>query len=221
MTNLKRFKSDLWMNWEKFIMTGDPYKEEFTVGTNSKFLLTEPDAEFGFSIPVQGLVAHKGGQIDSAKNLPMQSLVNLAGGLSFEHKIKTTYINAWGLNAMYVSANDISPTKMQPYISGYGLFTEGWINSKYVNLHSGYWDGNYFFAPRGEALFSSVSVKKAGILVPCNQLVYGKIAFKKEVYKDISIELRFECYYEMYQRNFDYSYGLHIVFNRNFFIRKV
>ncbi|OFZ02338.1 MAG: hypothetical protein A2491_09760 [Bacteroidetes bacterium RIFOXYC12_FULL_35_7] len=221
LTRYARIKSDIWLNWEKFILPGDPFKEEFTVGTNTQIFLNDTASDFVFSIPVQGIFTHKGGQIDAAKDEPLESLTNLAGGISFLHKIKSDFINSWGVNGMYVASNDISHTKLQPYISGYGIFSEAWINTKYVNLFAAYWDGNYFIAPRGEPLYSSVSVKDKGIFVPHNQLLTGKIGLKKKVHKDITIEVRFEGYYELYDKNFDYSYGIHITFNRNFFLKKI
>jgi hypothetical protein len=220
MTHMKRFQSDLWLNWERMIFWGDPYKEEFTVGTSNRIFLTDPESKLKISVPLQGIVSHKGGQIDSS-NTSMQSLANLAGGLSAEYKLPGNFLKAAGADAYYVSFNDISPSKEQPYITGYGIFTQGWINSKYIHLYAGYWDGNDMMSPRGEPLFQSVSVKKENVYEPVNQIVFAKIGFKKEVYKDIFIDARFECYYELYDKNFDYSYGLHIIFNRNFFLKKI
>jgi hypothetical protein len=219
MTNLKRFKSDLWMDWERFIFAGDPYKEELTVGTSNKFFITNPDNDFKLSIPIQGIISHKGGQINS-DTLHMQSLANLAGGISVEQKLNSNFFNSIGANGLFTSYNDLSPTKKQAYIDGYGIYTDAWINSKYVNLFAGYWRGEFFIAPRGAQLFQSVS-SLDNKRIPLNQLIFTKIGLKKEVYKDIFVELRFEGYYELANKNFDYSYGLHILFNRNFFLKKI
>lgn len=219
MTNLKRFKSDLWMDWERFIFAGDPYKEEFSVGTSNELYITDPESKFKLSIPFQGIVSHKGGQINS-DTLNMQSLANLAGGLSIEQKINTTYFNSFGINGYMAFYNDISPAKKQAYNNGYGFYTDAWVNTKFINLFAGYWQGSHFIAPRGEQLYQSVSNKDSTI-VPLNQMLFVKVGFKKEVYKDVSFELRFEGYYEMKDKNFDYSYGLHIIFNRNFFMKKI
>ncbi|MBI5217842.1 MAG: hypothetical protein HY958_02805 [Bacteroidia bacterium] len=221
ITHLKHFKSDLWMNWEKMIFWGDPFKEEFTVGTTNQLFLTDTGSNIRISVPLQGLAAHKGGQIDSTYGIHMQTLVNLAGGISFEYRLKQTFLKSCGVNSYFVSFNDISPYKALAYIDGYGIYSDAWVNTKYLNLSAGYWDGTYFIAPRGEPLFQSVSTKYSFFLEPHNQIILTKIGIKKEIYKDIRLELRFEGYYELYEKNFDYSYGLHIVFNRNFFLKKM
>lgn len=220
MTNLKRLKSDLWMDWERMIFWNDPFKEEFTVGTSNKVFLTDTASDFMVSIPLQGLVAHKGGQIDSTRSEHMQTLANLVGGLSLEYELHGKFLNSIGANGYFVSFNDLSPFKAQPYINGYGIYTDAWANTKYFNLFAGYWDGEFFMAPRGEALYQSVSTKSDIFFVPTNQMLFAKIGIKKEIYKDVNLEFRFEGYYELWNKNFDYSYGLHIVFNRNFFIKK-
>ncbi len=219
MTNLKRFKSDLWIDWEKFIFTGDPYKEEFSIGTSNKIYITVPEADFVISIPLQGIASHKGGQVTADTN-HLQSLVNGAGGLSLEYKLKTDLIHSFGLNGYALSYADVSPYPVLPYIQGYGIYSDVWVNAKCLNFNAGYWYGKYFIAPRGEELFQSISIINILNKTPVNQILFTKVGFKKEVYKDIFVELRFEGYYEMQDKNFDYSYGLHIIFNRNFFIRK-
>lgn len=223
MTNLKRFKSDLWIDWEKFIFPGDTFKEEFTIGTSDKIILTNPESDFIISVPFQGVASHKGGQITSDSS-HMQSVVDGGGGLSLEYKCKTKWVNSYGINSYFLQYADVSPTPGDDvrYVQGYGSYSNVWINSVYFNLYAGYWHGKFFMAPRGEELFQSVSSKEGSdARTPVNQIVFTKFGLKKEVYKDVFVELRFEGYYELYDKNFDYSYGLHIVFNRNFFLKKI
>ena len=85
----------------------------------------------------------------------------------------------------------------------------------------GYWYGDYFIAPRGEPLFQSVSQKYTGYVEPQKQLIVSKLFFQKAINKDINLGIRFESYYDLLNDNFDFSYGLHIVFNRSFFLKKI
>lgn len=220
LINNKRLNADVWVNWEKFIFQGEAAQEIIVGGISSEFILTKPESKFKISVPFQTILAHHGGQID-VSNAHLQSLVNMTSGLNIDYSPNNKYIDNIGLNNNYISYNDISGTPMLPYITGYGLYFDSYIFTKYVNFKMGYYDGNYFIGPRGEPLFQSVSTFDNNYLLPRSQIITSKIAFHKFVTKDINVEARFESYYNIQQSQFEYSYGLHIAFNTNFFLTKI
>ncbi len=221
LVNSKHFESDTWLNWEKFIFQDDPFQEEFTVGTSNKLILTNPESKINVSIPFQALIAHKGGQIDASED-NIQTLINSASGIICEFRNNSgKFIKSFATEQYLVTFDDISPTKQLPYIQGYGFYSKYYINTRLINLMLGYWYGDYFIAPRGEPLFQSVSQKYTGYVEPQKQLIVSKLFFQKAINKDINLGIRFESYYDLINDNFDFSYGLHIVFNRNFFLKKI
>ena len=76
----RRFNTDLWIDWQQFIMKGDPFKERFVFGavTNLKLM----DKNFTtLSIPLIFYGMHQGGEIDNAPGLA-KSFITLSPGES-------------------------------------------------------------------------------------------------------------------------------------------
>ena len=65
----KAFDLDVWVNWQSFIFREDVHQEAFTVGISSRLKYNDPASRFHFYTPVQGLVQHRGGEIDTIFNL--------------------------------------------------------------------------------------------------------------------------------------------------------
>ena len=65
----KAFDLDVWVNWQSFIFREDVHQEAFTVGISSRVKYNDPASRFHFYTPVQGLVQHRGGEIDTIFNL--------------------------------------------------------------------------------------------------------------------------------------------------------
>ncbi len=80
-----------------------------------------------------------------------------------------------------------------------------------------YWYAHQFIAPRGEAIYQSVSDPDDSFYVAKNrQLLNAKIAAHYTIRQDIEIGARFEGYYDILMKHFDYSYGLYFIFNHDF-----
>ena len=69
------------MNWQSFIFREDVHQEAFTVGISSRVKYNDPASRFHFYTPVQGLVQHRGGEIDTIFNNSVQTLMNGAIGV--------------------------------------------------------------------------------------------------------------------------------------------
>lgn len=79
LVSRKRWTSDVWLNWQSYIYEEDTHQEAFTVGWTQRTLLPR-----GFSIPVQVLVQHRGGEQDiPALQLGVQTIANGAVGIEY------------------------------------------------------------------------------------------------------------------------------------------
>jgi len=47
------------------------------------------------------------------------------------------------------------------------------------------------------------------------------LVLKKQLFKDIIFEARFEPYMDLQQNQFEFSYSVYLIFNRDFFLRKL
>ncbi|MCL2502822.1 MAG: hypothetical protein FWE99_06800, partial [Bacteroidales bacterium] len=71
-----RWFADLWVNWHHFIKRGDSELEALTFGTSVLGRLTGGDSRISLSLPLQLLIHHQGGQINTS-NEPMVMLSNI------------------------------------------------------------------------------------------------------------------------------------------------
>ncbi|MEM7110463.1 MAG: hypothetical protein AAF519_19700, partial [Bacteroidota bacterium] len=81
------FFFDLWVDWQNMIYPGDNDQEEVTAGISFRKKIVEA-GDVKFTLPVQALVFHRGGQIDSSP-LPLQTYLNTALGLIVDKPIST------------------------------------------------------------------------------------------------------------------------------------
>jgi hypothetical protein len=211
-------ESDLWVNWERFIFPNSPYKEEFTSGFSNTIKLTGEMNNWVVFIPLQALIAHRGGQIDTAST-KLETLLNSASGLNLGYKFNTGFIRYIGLDNYYLTYNDLAGNA--PLLdNGYGIYSNLRISSEKFHLLMGYFQGHNFVAPRGEPLFQSISQKDTAYVKSDRKLITGKLGFDHEIYDGIKLGVRFESYYDIGEGNFDYSYSVNIVFNRDFLLGK-
>ena len=215
----KHFKTDFWLDWEKFILKTDHTKEQFTFGGSANLYLTAPDAKNIFFLPLQYTFAHKGGQY-LGDTIPIQTVFNSATGFVFEHLFNSNFFYSVGTKNYYCTYSDLSNIHRYKYELGWGESSNIFINTKYVYLMLGYWYSEFFIAPKGEPLFGSNSIKY-NYYDTYRNLLTGKVQFKKNIAKGIDIGIRFEYYYEYSKSNFDYSYGVNLDFNRDFFLTTI
>jgi hypothetical protein len=87
IVDLRRWHSDLWMNWQSYIFKESTHQEAFTVGWTQKINLMRKqrqahNAEHTLDIPIQMMLQHRGGEQD-ATSLGVQTIANGAIGLRY------------------------------------------------------------------------------------------------------------------------------------------
>jgi len=215
-----RFRTDVWLSWEKFIFTGDPFREEFTIGTSSEIFLNDNNKKISLSIPVQTLVFHKGGQITSSQD-KLSTLTNTVTGIRIKYLTGIKYPEQVGINGYYVIYEDLSPIKLQKYSDGDALYPDLFFKIRNSFLHFGYWYAEEYIAPGGEPVFQSISQVYASYWEKNRELLTAKFIYNKNISRDISLGLRFEFYYDIINNIRDFSYGFHIVFNRRSYLEEI
>ena len=150
------FDSDLWLNWEQFILEGDPFQEEFTIGTHSKLnIINKKNIELKGD--VQFLVNHKGGEIDSYSG---SSFYVFNGAFGWDFSFKTKRLS-YTIRPKYLYYKNTglpdNRDVFKYYNEGNGVLFSGDIEHKYFYFESGYWNGNKFISPSGEYLYMSIS----------------------------------------------------------------
>ena len=217
--NTSKLKADIWLQWEKFIFRNDPFQEELLVGTSASWKLLPDGTGFNITIPFQSLISHHGGQNISIDE-PMQTLANYASGIKaswqMDRKLKEINLECW-----VMGYNDLSPQKLQAYKRGVAIYPKAGIKLGSFMFQTGYFHGDKFLAIKGEPLFHSAVIPKTDYYYPLRNLITTKFAFSKLIQKGISLTAYVETYTDSYLGNTDYNYGLHIIFNGDFFIAKI
>lgn len=218
--NSNKLWLDVWVDWEQFIFLGDDKPEKFTAGLSTEYLLTSNESDFRLTIPGQLIATHLGGQISNYSE-KMQSLANLATGIKLNYKIGDGFIKDIGLATYLATYQDLTGQSGWDFSSGNAIYPVAEINYKYGTFMTGYWKAHNFLAPKGSSLFQSTSNYKTGYYSENRNLLTSKLSFTKEFMKQIKFSVMLETYYDIPASQFDYSYGLNLIFTPNFYISKV
>jgi len=228
--NTKNVWLDTWINWERFIERGSPHKEQFTAGFNSHFVLFQNatentkqlnpnDAELQsgksgqlLSTILQFTAHHRGGQIDAdTSNMVMQ--LNGAAGFSYQlitpnqHKIRA---EAYG-----VIYQENTNSGFYAYRNGTGFLTHISLEQNGFTINPTYWYGNGFIADRGTTIYQSVSLDKPGHVEKIRQLFFVRFLYAKSLGPNLLLNARFEPYYDLNNRLFEFSYSVYLSYRFN------
>ncbi len=222
-----RIRTDLYLNWQNYLLRNSySEQEQFTMGFSGNFKLLKPKHKLQVEIPVQFLSTHKGGQIDTL-DLPVVTLMNLVAGTRVSYHF-TGFFKEVGATVYFPFYRDLSHEKNQSFNQGNGFYPGIYTKSKIINLYFFYWKANDFIAPLGEPLFSSVSTIDDQVVFPERKVLSFKIDLHHKIANGIYIGGRFESYYDILgdtniekTPHNDFSYGVYINFNRDFFLNKV
>lgn len=76
-----RYQLDSWVDWQSFIFDQSPHQEVFVFGLSQQIHLSRPRLQgFSFSLPLQVVAQHRGGEQDNPDGA-VQTLANAALGL--------------------------------------------------------------------------------------------------------------------------------------------
>ncbi|MFW5781041.1 MAG: hypothetical protein ACOCXD_00565 [Bacteroidota bacterium] len=214
--NAGYFHSDVWLNWENYIFTGDTTQEVFTQGTSTGVKLLE-NKNTRLVIPVQTMAVHRGGQINET-NKNISTLFNLATGVDIDFLTGGESIESIGVDFLFFGYVDLSPAKLQAFENGTGMYVGLGTTGERLELDLGYWYGNRFIAPGGEEIYQSVSYKNAGLVDPYRGLGVIKASYGIPVGEGLQFGLFTGGFYDLSGKLFDYYYGLHLFFSRRFFL---
>ena len=212
----KRIWSDTWLNWEVMQYLNSNYQEQFSVG-HSSLIHCLDNATFKLDLPIQALVTHRGGQIDTI-NTPLETVANLAIGVSASVEINS-FIKRVKTQNYYTIYKDLSPTKLINYNNGNGLF----LNMEAITRNGfaasvGYWQGYQYVASRGGYLYQSIASEygKRNVVQSNRQLLLFRLLYQMPILKGLSADVRFEPYYDIGNSLFEYSYAVYLSYKKDF-----
>jgi len=209
---------DFWIDWQRFIMPRDTFPEEFSAGYSNQINFLKPDCPWQISVPFQGIIYHKGGQISDYQE-SLTTILNTAEGITVGRKFRSKFLNSLYLDNYLVTYNELGKPQL-PFHNGMGYYASLTAGSKFGSLQVGYWNADKFYAPLGEPLYQSVSRLTDGFTIFHREMILGKAVFNYQIDQGIWLDIRFEGYFYPGDNHFDYAYGLTFTINKDFFLKK-
>lgn len=193
----EKYKLDAWIAWEKQIYRPSPVKEQIIGGLTAERTLLHRNG-WKLSIPLQFIAYHKGGQIDTIKQVPLQTLFNGATGFKLHKEIGRNVREIYTDNYV-VGYKEFSPTKVQAFQGGFGLWLNAGMETKYGSLVASYWKGNNFMTIKGMPLYESVSntLVDAGYKESSRSILLLRYAYQHELLPNLFLDVRVEPHVDL------------------------
>ncbi len=218
--NTSRITADLWLDWRQYIRQNDTIPEKFTVGLNSRFMVSPTDADWNFSIPFLMTATHRGGQISDFDE-PMESLLNAATGLIAEKNIDRKHLKKIGFSLHGFFYKDLTDKKERPFNTGYAIYPTVSLHNTWGNIMGGWWHASDFYSPLGNPEFMSTSTFDANFYRKERNMVTLKYNFGRELAKKIRLNAGVETYYDTHSGDLEYFYAVSLIYTPSFKIATI
>jgi hypothetical protein len=216
LVNRTKWWSDTWIHWEVMQYNRSNYQEQFTGGHVTYYTLLKRQQHELKAIG-QGLISHRGGQIDVDTNA-MQSRLSAALGFEYTYRLNGWLREIKTQNYILYSSLLNAP-KSDRYHSGNSFYLNVLLNTRYhAGLSFSYWQGNDFLSSRGGDLFQSISSPYTQKVVTDNhrKLLIARLYYQKQLTKDLYADVRAEPYYDLGRSFLEYAYGFYLTYKKDF-----
>ena len=149
---------DAWVNWESFTFKNDTHNEAFSAGGSALLHITDPQSSFYFGIPLQGVVIHRGGEIDAVSG-ELLTLANGAAGMCWKLTTDHSFFRNISAEVFGVGYKSyLSTYQSIPYEKGWGFHSKLSFQLWNVNLKMLLWRSGNFINLLGNPIFGCMSM---------------------------------------------------------------
>jgi hypothetical protein len=212
---------DTWIDWQNMLYVGEDDQEEVTGGLSMNYILMDKD--FKISIPLQMVVTHVGGQIDSSP-MPLQTYVNSAVGLMLDfHNGREGFVTGARVDGYYTGYKDFSTDQLRPFEDGSGVMLNATIFTKmHLDIMASYWKGNEFLTIQGGKLYPSESstFKNPFHIEEQRELLILRFMHNLKLADGLVLSGRFEPYFDLLNNRFEFSHALYLNYSTDFKLLK-
>ncbi|MFW5974926.1 MAG: hypothetical protein ACOCQ6_01835 [Bacteroidota bacterium] len=208
---------DAWIDWEKFILHGDPFREEFQAGLSGDWTFLDLSSS-SLSLISQWLVEHKGGQIDNSV-LPVSTVLNTHHGLVFRHDFPPGFLTYGKVSLGYFTYRDINGNAPWTHEEGNAMQAKLKLNLKQHSLSGGYFEAEEFMAPYGHPLFQTSDLNNPEKHFQHLEMLHAGYHFQQQFYEGLSVAFIAQGFYLMRQERLHHSMEFRAILNRSFFLK--
>ena len=212
------FQMQNWMGWEQFILRGDPYQEHFTFGLSGRAQIL-PNSGLKIHIPIQLLVYHRGGEIDSSP-LGVITDLNYATGLETQFSVGDGFLKNLDLNLHWIGYECPDGPAPYGYKNGFGYSVTVGGDTRFGKFSFDYWNAYQFIAPYGKRIYMSVSDRNIALSQQDRSQVAFNYMMKQHILKDIEFAFQGEALYDFLSSRFSFAFGYYLVINQDFLLKR-
>ncbi len=195
---------DVWVNWQSFIFRDDTHQEAFTVGLSSRIKYNEPSSRFHFYTPLQGVIQHRGGEIDTIYQGSVQTLMN--GAIGVGGVWNTGHPVFKRVNVEVDAAGYCQQAgAILPFDGGYGLYARASADIHDFRVKASYWRCEDFVSLFGNPFYGAVSTVDEGTVFDRPRMVYFGVEYSKRFAKGFSIGVELDLFQPLSVETLDAS----------------
>lgn len=200
---------DAWINWETMIYPGSNFKERLSGGlVYDQQLLKSDYQSLNFHYEFKGF--HTGGQIDVLDE-PLVIVFNNSFGMSWERALQAKKLNSLKFEGHFLHFTDQSNTPRLIFMQGYGYYLNGQLSTHFGDFMLSYWYGDHFYSYKGGRLYQSISTDlNSEAYEEVRQLLILRVLNEIKIGKDINLILRFEPFWDLRNKKFEFSHALYV-----------
>ncbi|MDR2622427.1 MAG: hypothetical protein LBC48_07605 [Dysgonamonadaceae bacterium] len=157
--NSKIAHFDAWINWETFTFKNEANNEVVTTGASACFHITNPQSFFYIGVPIQAVVTHHGGEIDTV-NDEVTSMANGATGLQFGFNFDNPVFKHLRLSLMGAAYKNLHSKEPLLFDQGWAAYSNLDIRIWNLDLKMNIWRSGNFINLFGNPIFGNVSTSK-------------------------------------------------------------
>lgn len=179
-------KLDAWANWESFIFRDSPHQEAFTFGISARAKINKPESRLHVYVPVQVIMQHRGGEIDTITTSSVQTWANLAGGLGVTYNVNYGILKRINLEMTAAYFSQQAGEKL-PFDNGYGFYPKLTVDVYDFRFKAAYWKSDDFISLLGSPFFGAVSTSNPGMTFDKPSLFYLGAEYCRTFGKDFAL----------------------------------
>jgi hypothetical protein len=212
-TDNNRLFNDTWLSWENYIFKGDTTREIFIFGESFSYKFSPIADNILIEVPVQVQFKHFGGQIS---NYPehVETFFNFAGGLRINIDIAGRKYGQAGIEYLQFMNNELNGESQSGIANGQASWLRFHYTYKAITFGAAYWKSHDFYAPDGNAIYSSVSDYKGNVIIHDRKIITNNLSLKFLPESYFELFLGLDTYYDINLKRLDNSITLHLNFDK-------
>lgn len=212
-----RFMADFWIDWQKMIFKGDPFKERFVFGVVTETTLMDAD-NLKLTLPVAFNGLHQGGEIDTDPGLAVTHIA-ISEGLKFTKKLEGSLVKSWFAESYFLQSTYPEGETALPGTNGSAVYFCAGITSGYGRVSVGYWQGRRFFTPLGMPLFQNTALDQP-YAIDQNKLWTFSYLYDRKIFDQSRLGFVFDMYFDPFTQKISNSAALCLMINFSVLFRK-